>query len=135
MLVKNIVVKACVTDCEASELAGVPVDISAALYRSRNQAELEQLFVKESCVTAEIAKKVANFSPDVGILVTNQHFEIGVNVSVVDGLIKVFADPCQLAYQRETVHDQVYATLLAEKLVLGDCCEAPALHKLLGEVL
>ena len=47
-------------------------------------------------MAAEIAKEVANFSSDVSVLVTDQHFKIIVDVSVVDGLIEVLTDPCQL---------------------------------------
>lgn len=50
-------------------------------------------------MAAEIAKEVANFSSDVSVLVTNQHFKVSVNVGVVDGLIEVLTDPCQLADQ------------------------------------
>jgi hypothetical protein len=99
VLIKNVVVKSCIADSETSKLACVPVDISTAFYSSRDQTELEQLFVEEPCVTAEVAKKVTNFSPNVGVLVTNQHFKIGIDVGVMYGLIKVFADSCELANQ------------------------------------
>jgi len=49
-------VKASIAYCEASELARVSVYISATFYRSRDQVKLEELFVEETGVAAEIAK-------------------------------------------------------------------------------
>ena len=80
MLVENIVMEASVSNSKARELSCVSVWVLAALDSSRNESELQQLFVEEPSMSTEISDQVADFGPDRSISVGNQSFQVIVNI-------------------------------------------------------
>ena len=74
---------------ETGKLPRVAVRVLAALDGGGNEAVLEQLFVEEAGVSAEVSNQVADLGPDGSILVHNKHFELVINVRIVDVLVEV----------------------------------------------
>lgn len=135
VLIKNVVVEASIAHCKASKLPRVLVRILAALDRCGNQAMLQQLFVEETSVTAQVTNQVANLGANAGVRVLNQCLDVVINVRVVNRLIEILIDTSQLADQAQCIDSQLLCVLIREQFVLGDDCETTTLDELLCEVL
>jgi hypothetical protein len=81
--------KPSITYSETCELSGVPIRISAALNSSSNESVLEQFFIKESCMSAQVTNEVAYFSSDTSISVKNERLKFIIDISLVDVLIEI----------------------------------------------
>ena len=69
MLVEDVIMEASISDCKASKLSCVPVWVLATLNRSGDQTKLEQLFVEEARVPAEVSNQIADLCADRSVLV------------------------------------------------------------------
>lgn len=92
MLIKHIVVETSITNREAGKLTGVSVRISTTLNSCSNQAEFKQFLIEKSSVSTQIADEVADFGSNVGVCVLDKNFEVVVDVSVMNWLVKIFMD-------------------------------------------
>jgi hypothetical protein len=135
MLIQDVVVEASIANSEASKLASVPIRVLAASNGSFNQSVLEQLLIEEACMSAQVSDQVANLGSDTSILMQNQVVQVLVNIGVMNGLIKVFGDSCQLRDKTQGVNDQLRWVINGQQLVLVHCGEASSVHKLTGKVL
>ena len=96
MLIEDFIVETSVSYSEAGELSRVAVWISATLNSCRNQAVLEQLLVEEASVAAKISNQIAYLCSDSCIFMLDQTLQISVDVRVVDRVVELFRDPCEL---------------------------------------
>lgn len=90
MLVKHLVVEACIAYGEAGKFPRVAVWILAASYGSVYQAVLQELLVEVARVAAQIADEVADFGPDARVLMADERVEVRVDIGVVYGLVELF---------------------------------------------
>ena len=125
MLIQNLVVEASIAHGEASKLTSVPVAVSATFNSSGNEPVLQKLLIKEASVAAQVSNQIANLSPYLCILVLNQGVEVIVHICVVNRLVKVLGDSCELRNQAECVDDQRNLVVLRKELVLVDSSKAP----------
>ena len=65
----------------------------------------------------------------------NQILELVVNVRIVDILIEVFRNPCQLRNQAQSIDDEDWAVVVIQESILVDNSQPIALNELLGELL
>jgi len=55
---------------------------------------LKKLFVEVASVAAQVSNQVAHLRTNSSIIVTDQTNQLGVDIGIVDWLIKLFGDPC-----------------------------------------
>lgn len=90
MLVKDLIVEACVANCEACELPSVAVWVSAALDSSCYQTMLKQLFIEEPGVSTQVPNQIAHFSPDTCIFMLDESLQLSIDVCIVYWFVKFF---------------------------------------------
>ena len=93
MLVENVVVEACITYGEASELTSIPVRITTAFNRSRDETVLKQFLIEEPSMSAKITNQIADLGTNRSILMDDQVLQVLVYVSSVYVLVEIFRDP------------------------------------------
>ena len=135
MLVEDIVVESGISNCEACELSGVPVWVSAALNGSGDQSKVEEFLVEVTSVSAKITNQVANLGSDRGILVHDQVLQIGVDTCVMDVFVKIFGDSRKLRDKGQSIHNHDWIVLVAQQLILCDDTKTIRLDELLGKLL
>ena len=86
-------------------------------------------------MSAKVTDQVADFCSDRRVCVHDQGFEIIINVCVVDVLIKIFRNSCELGDQTQSVNDNNWVVVMPQESVFVDDAEAVCLHELLGELL
>lgn len=111
MLIKHIVVETSISDCETGKLPGVSIRVTAAFDGGCDQTKLQKLLVEEARVSTKITDQIADLSPDGGIVVNYQVFEILVDVGRVNILIEVLRNPRQLGDQRQGVNNYSWAVI------------------------
>lgn len=134
MLVKDVVVEACISDGKARELPGVSIGVSATLNGRGNESEIEELLVEVPRVSAQVSDKVAHLGSDGGVRMHNQILEVVIDVGVVDVLVEVFRYTRQLRNQTQRVYDDQGVVVGAQESILVDDSEPVRLDKLLGEL-
>jgi len=77
-----------ITNSKTRKLPSISVWVSTALDGGGNQAVFEQLFIKETSMSAQIANQVANFGSDAIVFVLDKDLQFVVNI----GLMNVFIE-------------------------------------------
>ncbi len=86
-------------------------------------------------MSAQVSYQVANLGSNGSILMNNQILELVVNVRIVDILIEVFRNTCQLRNQAQSIDDEDWAVVVIQESILVDDSQSVALNELLGKLL
>ena len=124
-----------ISDSKAGELSCISISVSATLDCCGNQTKLKKFLIEEASMSAQVSYQVANLGSNGSILMNNQILELVVNVRIVDILIEVFRNTCQLRNQAQSIDDEDRAVVVIQESILVDDSQSVALNELLGELL
>ena len=134
MLVEDIVVEACISDCETSELSCVSIGVPAAFDCRWNEPKLKKFFIEKPSMSAKIANKVADFGSNRSILMHNKNFELIVGISIMNIFIKILGYSSELRDKTQCINNQINVILNAQQGIFIDHSKTISLDKLLSKL-